>query len=127
MIFGVGIDSIEVKRIKKQIDCSNKFKEKVFTAKEIEYCESKKNYAESYAARFAAKEAFLKAIGTGWSDGLQFKDIEILNDEKGRPKVYLHGKAKQIILDNELNNIQVSLSHLKEIASAIIILEKINK
>ena len=127
MILGVGIDNIEVERIKKQIDGSNRFKEKIFTAKEIEYCESKKNYAESFAARFAAKEAFLKALGTGWSEGLQFKDIEILNDEKGRPKVYLRGKAKQIILDNELNNIQVSLSHLKEIASAIIILEKINK
>ncbi|MEA2095771.1 MAG: holo-ACP synthase [Candidatus Cloacimonadota bacterium] len=127
MILGIGIDNIEVERIKKQIDGSNRFKEKIFTAKEIEYCESKRNYAESFAARFAAKEAFLKALGTGWSEGLQFKDIEILNDEKGRPKVYLRGKAKQIILDNELSNIQVSLSHLKEVASAIIILEKINK
>ena len=124
MIFGVGIDNIEVKRIKKQIDSSSKFKEKIFTAKEIEYCESKKNYAESFAARFAAKEAFLKAVGTGWSNGLQFKDIEILNDEKGKPMVHLQGKAKQIILDNEINNIQVSITHLKEIASAIIILEK---
>lgn len=124
MIFGVGIDNIEVKRIKKQIDESAKFKEKIFTTKEIEYCESKKNYAESFAARFAAKEAFLKAIGTGWSDGLQFTDIEILNDEKGKPIVYLQGEAKQIILDNEVFNIQVSLTHLKEIASAIIILEK---
>ena len=85
MIFGVGIDNIEVKRIKKQIDDSTKFKEKIFTVKEIEYCESKKNYAESFAARFAAKEAFLKAIGTGWSNGLQFTDIEILNDENGKP------------------------------------------
>jgi holo-[acyl-carrier protein] synthase len=124
MIFGVGIDNIEVKRIKKQIDDSTKFKEKIFTTKEIEYCESKKNYAESFAARFAAKEAFLKAIGTGWSNGLQFKDIEILNDKKGKPIIHLQGKAKQIILDNEINNIQVSLSHLKEIATAIIILEK---
>ena len=124
MIFGVGIDNIEVKRIKKQIDSSSKFKEKIFTAKEIEYCESKKNYAESFAARFAAKEAFLKAIGTGWSEGLQFTDIEILNNKKGKPMVHLQGKAKQIILDNEINNIQVSITHLKEIASAIIILEK---
>ncbi len=124
MIFGVGIDNIEVERIKKQIDGSTKFKEKIFTSKEIEYCESKTNYAESFAARFAAKEAFLKAIGTGWSDGLQFKDIEILNDFNGRPMVHLYGKAKKIILDNELKNIHVSLTHLKEIASAIIILEK---
>ncbi|MDP8201035.1 MAG: holo-ACP synthase [Candidatus Tenebribacter burtonii] len=124
MIFGIGIDNIEVVRIKKQIDDSIKFKEKIFTAKEIKYCESKKNYAESYAVRFAAKEAFLKAIGTGWSNGIQFKDIEILNDKKGKPVVCLHGKAKQIKLDKELGNIQVSLSHLKEIATAIIIVEK---
>lgn len=124
MIFGIGIDNIEVERIKKQIDGSNRFKEKIFTAKEIEYCESKKNYAESFAVRFAAKEAFLKAIGTGWSNGLQFKDIEILNDNKGKPIIYLQGKAKQIILDNELGNIHISLSHLKEIATAIIIIEK---
>ncbi|MCD6176388.1 MAG: holo-ACP synthase [Candidatus Cloacimonetes bacterium] len=124
MIFGIGIDNIEVVRIKKQINDSVKFKEKIFTAKEIEYCESKKNYTESFAARFAAKEAFLKAIGTGWSNGIQFKDIEILNDKKGKPVIYLHGKAKQIKLDKELGNIQVSLSHLKEIATAIIIIEK---
>ncbi len=124
MIYGIGIDNIEVKRIKHQIDGNNKFKEKIFTLNEIEYCESKKNYAESFAARFAAKEAFLKAIGTGWSEGLQFTDIEILNDEKGRPKVYLRGKAKQIMLDNDLNNIQVSLSHTKEMATAIVIIEK---
>jgi len=124
MIFGIGIDNIEVVRIKKQINDSIKFKDKIFTAKEIKYCESKKNYAESYAVRFAAKEAFLKAIGTGWSNGIQFKDIEILNDKKGKPVVYLHGKAKQIKLDKELGNIQVSLSHLKEIATAIIIVEK---
>ena len=97
MIFGIGIDNIEVKRIKKQIDGSTKFKEKIFTAEEIEYCESKKNYAESFAVRFAAKEAFLKAIGTGWAEGLQFIDIEILNGEKGKPEIHLHGKAKQIV------------------------------
>ena len=124
MIFGVGIDNIEVERIKKQINSSTKFKEKIFTAKEIEYCESKKNYAENFAARFAAKEAFLKAIGTGWGEGLQFQDIEVLNDKKGKPQIYLHEKAKQIILDNKLTKIHVSLSHLKEIASAIIIIEK---
>ena len=124
MIFGIGIDNIEIARIKKQIDNSRKFKEKIFTAKEIKYCESKKNYAESFAVRFAAKEAFLKAIGTGWSDGLQFIDIEILNDGKGKPEIYLQGKTKQIIQENNLENIHISMSHLKEIASAIVIIEK---
>ncbi|MDO9577043.1 MAG: holo-ACP synthase [Candidatus Cloacimonadales bacterium] len=124
MIAGVGIDNIEVERIKKQIDGTTKFKENIFTEAEIKYCESKTNYAESFAVRFAAKEAFLKALGTGWRDGLQFKDIEILNDELGKPKAYLHGKAKQIIMDNKLMNIQVSLSHIKKIATAIVIIEK---
>lgn len=124
MIIGIGIDNIEVKRIKKQIDGSTRFKEKIFTLNEIEYCESKKNYAESFAVRFAAKEAFLKAIGTGWGEGLQFQDIEILNDEKGKPEIHLQGKAKQVIQKNKLTNIQVSLSHIKKIATAIVIIEK---
>ncbi|MDP8269666.1 MAG: holo-ACP synthase [Candidatus Tenebribacter davisii] len=123
MIFGIGIDNIEVKRIKKQIDDSVKFKDKIYTLDEIKYCESKRNYAESFAVRFAAKEAFLKAIGTGWSDGLQFNDIEILNDKNGKPKVHLYGKAKQLMVDNDFCNIQISMSHLTEIATAIVIIE----
>lgn len=78
MIFGIGIDIIEVERVKNQISKSNGFREKIFTEREIEYCESKKNKAQHYAARFAAKEAFFKAIGTGWRNGMAFNAIIIL-------------------------------------------------
>ena len=123
MIFGIGIDSIEVERVLKQLE-NNSFKEKIFSDKEIEYCSSKKNYAECFAARFAAKEAFFKAIGTGWRGGISFREIEIINDELGKPTLHLHGKAKQFADKNELDKIHVSLTHLKTIAGAIVIIEK---
>lgn len=124
MIFGTGIDIIEVERIKDRISKIQGLKEKIFTGKEITYCESKKNKAQHYAARFAAKEAFFKAIGTGWRDGLEFIEIEILNDALGKPEVFLHGKTKKFSERNAIKNIHVSLSHLKNLVTAIITLEK---
>ena len=124
MIFGTGIDIIEVDRVAKQIAENNGFKEKIFTEKEIEYCESKKNKAQHYAARFAAKEAFFKAIGTGWRNGMAFNEIEILNNELGKPEVVLHGKTKEFSKKQLINNIHVSLSHIEKFVNAIIILEK---
>ena len=126
MIFGIGIDIIEVARIEKQISGESiSFVKKVFTPKEIEYCEKKiKNKAQNYAARFAAKEAFFKAIGTGLRDGLSWKDIEIENDPQGKPDIVLTGKSKQWVADHQIRNIHISLSHLKELAVAIVIMEK---
>ena len=124
MIFGIGTDIIEVERVEKQISKDNGFKEKVFTAKEIEYCESKKGKAQNYAARFSAKESFFKAIGTGWRGGLAFTEIEILNDELGKPSIIPHGEVKKFIEENKITNINVSLTHIKEIANAIVIIEK---
>jgi holo-[acyl-carrier protein] synthase len=125
LIFGIGIDIIEVARIQKQIDSeSNSFLKKIFTDKEIEYCESKiKNKAQNFAARFAAKEAFFKALGTGWRDGLSWKDVEIENDELGKPNILLIGKSKIFIQENNISKIHVSLSHINEIAVAVVILE----
>lgn len=123
MIFGIGIDNIEVARVEKQLE-QNGFKEKIFTAGEIEYCQAKKNCAESFAARFAAKEAFFKAIGTGWRGGLAFDEIEIINDEMGKPKIKLWGKASEFVSKKGLDNIQVSLTHLKSYAGAVVIIEK---
>jgi holo-[acyl-carrier protein] synthase len=123
MIFGIGIDNIEVERVEKQLE-KNGFKEKIFTAGEIEYCQARKNYAESFAARFAAKEAFFKAIGTGWRGGLSFDEVEIINDELGRPEIKLWGKAKEFASKKGLDNIQVSLTHLKHYAGAVVIIEK---
>jgi len=124
LIFGIGIDEIEVARIEKQIQKEAGFKERVFTSAEIEYCESKKYRGQHYAARFAAKEAFMKAVGTGWRDGLAFNEIEIVKDELGRPALVLYGKAKEITDKHKITNIHVSLSHIKELANAIVTLEK---
>jgi len=123
MIFGIGIDSIEVERIRKQLDRSERFKQRIFTAAEIDYCESKKNKAQNYAARFAAKEAFLKALGKGWRDGLAFHQVEVRNNRWGKPEIQLSGRARELIEENGITHIQVSLTHLKDIASAIVTLE----
>jgi holo-[acyl-carrier protein] synthase len=124
LILGTGIDIIEVERVENQISNSKGFKETIFTKREIKYCESKKNKAQHYAARFAAKEAFFKAIGTGWRDGMSFVEIEILNNELGKPEVILHGKTKEFSKKQLINNIHVSLSHIKNLVTAIITLEK---
>ncbi len=126
MIFGIGIDIIEVARIERQLlKASKAFEQKIFTNKEIEYCNSKlKNKAQNYAVRFAAKEAFFKAIGTGWRDGLNWKEIEVENDELGKPSIILYGNSKKLIDNNKITRIHVSLSHIKEIAVAVVILEK---
>jgi len=123
MVYGIGIDMIEVKRIEKQISAGPRFVERIFTSREVDYCERKKNKAQNYAARFAAKEAFLKAVGTGWRKGLAFKEIEVINDELGKPEIMLYGKAKKFAEERKIVNIQVSITHLKENASAIVTLE----
>ena len=124
MISGIGIDSIEVERVNNQILKESRFKEKIFTPKEISYCETKKYRAQNYAARFSAKEAFLKALGTGWRYGLSYKDIEIVNDDLGKPEIVLYGKAKKFAAENKIVNIHVSLTHLKHIATAMVTVEK---
>ena len=124
MIFGTGIDIIEVSRIQKVLERDIGFKEKIFTQGEIDYCEEKKNKYQHYAARFSAKEAFLKAIGTGWRFGIKFGDIEVYHDEFGKPLIRLYGKADELIRENGISTMHVSLSHLKEMATAVVILEK---
>ncbi len=123
MIIGIGTDIIEVRRIKRLLEKQKRFKERIFTSGEIEYCEHKTNSAQNYAARFAVKEAFLKAIGTGWREGVAFKEIEVVNNEKGKPELVLSGKAKTISEEMETTNIQVSISHLKDLAIGFVILE----
>jgi holo-[acyl-carrier protein] synthase len=122
MIIGLGTDIAEVARIAKSIE-NNSFKEKVFSKAEIEYCEGKVNKAESYAARFAAKEAFFKALGTGWRGGVAFNEVEVVNDELGKPSINVIGTTADLIKDRNIKNIHVSLSHIKDIAMATIILE----
>ena len=123
MIAGLGIDMIEVERVAEKIGKESGFRELVFSKKEIEYCDAKANKFEHYAARFAAKEAFLKAIGTGWASGTAFNEIEVFNDANGKPEIMLHGQTAITLAAMGNKKISVSLSHLKTIASAVVIIE----
>ncbi len=110
MIFGIGIDIIEIERIKKSIEKFDKlFLNKIFTQTELDYCLSKKNKYQHFAARFAAKEAIAKALATGWSKGFRWKDIEIYNESSGMPNVKLHGNLSDFLgLDKSL---KITMSH----------------
>jgi len=116
MIAGTGIDIIEVSRIKKALDMwGNKFLNRVFTKRELSYANKKKFSHENLAARFACKEAVLKAFGDT-RVGIRLKNIEILNDSKGKPEVILHREAKEFANNNNLDKIIVSMSHTNNYA-----------
>ena len=123
MIIGIGTDIAEVSRIAKSIE-NIAFKEKVFSPSEIAYCESKANKAERFAARFAAKEAFFKALGTGWRDGMAFNEVEVINDEIGKPDLNIIGATAEIIKKRNIKTIHISLSHVKDVAIAMVVLQE---
>jgi holo-[acyl-carrier protein] synthase len=124
MIVGTGIDIAEVPRIAASIQrFGGRFLRRVFTAGEIRYCESKANRAERYAARFAAKEAAMKALGTGWNRGVRWRDIEVTREPGGRPTIILHGKAAEFAEKLGAAHVALSLSHTAEQAIAQVILE----
>ena len=125
MIVSIGIDIVEVYRIRETISRTPRFVERVYTESERAYCESKgAAAAQSYAARFAAKEAFLKALKTGWRGKITWQDIEICSDEAGVPTLKIQGEAKTILGTLGVNQIHLSLSHTTEHAVAQVILEK---
>jgi holo-[acyl-carrier protein] synthase len=125
MIFGIGTDIIEVKRIKKRLEDNDALRQKLYTETEQSYCESGKVVKyQSYAARFAAKEAFFKALGTGYRYGMAFHEIEVLNDELGKPYIKAHGKVKEYLESNKVNHIHLTISHVKKMANAFVVLEK---
>jgi len=124
MIFGHGIDLIEISRIEGAMK-NKAFTKKVFTSNEISYCEARKNKYYSYAVRFAAKEAFVKALGIGLEKGIKWTDIEIINDQQGKPEIFLSNTAKSIFHNLNLTHAFVSLSHTQEQALASVILEKL--
>ncbi len=123
MIIGTGIDMTEVSRVIEKIDKNNGFKEKVFSSAEIAYCDSKPNRGEHYAARFAAKEAFLKAIGKGLLISFNLNEIEVVHTHDHQPQLVLHGIFKELAIENHWNRIHLSLSHVHEVACAIVIIE----
>lgn len=122
MITGIGTDFIEIVRIQRAIEKNPHFMERVYTANEIAYCRRKKNVWQSFAARFAAKEAVSKAFGTGIGP-VGLMEIEILNAENGQPKVVLHGKALQLAADRNIQRVHISLSHSEAYAMATAVLE----
>ena len=124
MIIGIGSDILEVARFKRELDTEGgNIKSELFTSCEIEYCDGKRYPERHYAARFAAKEAALKALATGKEAGISWRDVEIRNDRNGQPYIVLWGKAKDIAYDMRAGRILVSLSHTQDWAMANVILE----
>lgn len=126
MIVSIGIDIVEVYRIRETLTRTPRFAERVFTESEREYCDAKgAAAAQSYAARFAAKEAFLKALKTGWRGKITWHDMEILNDADGVPNLEISGEARVLMEDLGADKIHLSISHTSEHAVAEVILERI--
>jgi holo-[acyl-carrier protein] synthase len=124
MILGTGVDIAEVARIRESIErYGDRFLRRIFTDGEIEYCERKATRHESYAARFAAKEAGMKALGTGWSRGVRWRDIEVVRPKGQRPTLQFHGEAAVIAARLGTKNIALSITHTAEQALAHVILE----
>ena len=125
-IFGIGTDIVNIKRIKKILkNNGSRFKNKIFSENEINYCEKKRDPAPFYAKRFAAKEAFTKALGTGFRKGITFKNISVINDKNGKPSIKLSGKVKRYLKKKIKSNkysIHLSLSDDRPWAQATVII-----
>src|SRR5882724_2057926 len=122
MVLGLGTDLMETRRVQESIDrFGQRFLERIFTAGEIAYClRKKKNAAESFAARFAAKEAGAKALGTGISRGVSWKEFEVRREASGRPTLHLSGRAAEFAESTEVRRIQLGPSHSRELARAVV-------
>lgn len=125
MIVGTGVDLAEVARIQASVErYGDRFVQRIFTSGEIAYVERKANRFERYAARFAAKEAGMKAIGTGWRLGVTWRDLEVANLPGGRPILKLHGKAAEFAEALGARAIHLSMTHTAQMAMAVVILER---
>jgi holo-[acyl-carrier protein] synthase len=124
MIVSTGIDIVEVYRIRQTISRTPRFLDRVFTAKERAYCEGKEAASmQSYAGRFAAKEAFLKALKTGWRGKITWHDVEVVSDENGVPYLNITGEARTILAAHGADRAHLSISHTSDHAVALVILE----
>ena len=124
MVVGVGTDLIEIARIAQSLDrFGERFLARVFTPREIAYCRRKKNAAESFAARFAAKEAGAKALGTGISQGVGWLELEVGRELSGKPTLQLSGRAAARARSLGVVNISLSLTHSRDVALAVVIME----
>ncbi|MGB5219098.1 MAG: holo-ACP synthase [Smithella sp.] len=124
MIYGVGIDLVENSRMEKIIHkWGEKFINRIFSAGEIEYCGRHAHSATHYSARFAAKESFLKALGIGLGEGVKLNDIEVINEDSGKPALSLSGEAKKRIERKKITKVHLSLTHTKNYSTAVVLLE----
>lgn len=124
MIIGLGVDVTEVDRIEAAIDRHGRaFLQRVFTSLEIAYCEKYRNQAERFAGRFAAKEATMKALGTGWSHGVRWVDIEVLREPSGKPNLRLSGASREIADRLGIKNMALTITHSGNTALALVIFE----
>ncbi len=125
MVIGIGTDIIEIDRIKDSIEKNgDRFLSKIYTPTEIEYCQSKANKYQHFAARFAAKEAVYKALATGWQEVLSWQDIEIFNESTGMPVVTMRGKLKEFLSDDK--SLKISISHSKNYVVCVAIIYKMD-
>ncbi len=125
MIIGIGIDLVEVRRIAKALSGGASMMERVFTPAEIEYCKTyRQNRYEHFAGRFAAKEAALKALGTGWQGGIRWKDVETRLNDMGRPELFFYGKARELFEASGAQRAVLSITHSQEHAVAVVVLEQ---
>jgi holo-[acyl-carrier protein] synthase len=126
-IVGIGIDIIEVERVERALTrlvTANRFRQRVFTESEIAYCESRgRPRYQSYAARFAAKEAVMKAVGTGWNRNVGWSEIEVVRERGHAPTIMLHGKTAQFAQSCHVSRFQLSISHTAKLAIAYVIAE----
>jgi holo-[acyl-carrier protein] synthase len=124
MVLGLGTDLIEISRVQASMDrFGERFLKRVFTAGEVAYCMRKKQAAESFAARFAAKEAGAKALGTGISRGVSWKEIEVSREMGQRPMLRFSGRALELAEELGVRRVQLSLTHSRDVAMAMVVVE----
>ncbi len=118
-ILGIGTDIVECLRIGKMIEQHGElFLRRVYTEREIRYCQARKRALEHFAGRWAAKEAILKAIGTGWAKGICWTDLEVRNDDSGQPRVLVRGGARDVAVQKGIGDLLISISHCRTYATA---------
>jgi holo-[acyl-carrier protein] synthase len=124
LILGVGIDLLETHRMRRAIGRrGDRFVDRVFTRGEAVYCRRHRDPAQPFAARFAAKEAFLKALGTGWAEGISWREVEVVREAEDPPSLRLSGRAAELTRRAGVERVHLSLTHLAETAAAVVVLE----
>ena len=126
MVVGLGTDLIEIARVRRSVErFGSRFLERIYTPGEIAYCLRKKDAAESLAARFAAKEAGAKALGTGISRGVSWREFEVRREPSGKPGLWLSGRAAELATELGIHRLSLSLTHTRDLAMAVVVAERL--